>query len=145
MSFVVDADCATGTGRRTELSTPTVPSGTGRRGTGQRHAGVEAPRPLAVALQATPAHAGFEHRSAKQLRPVLAELVRGEEGAQLIALLAAARGAALHLGILKRNRTGALGPGPIHGHTVPKWGKELQPTEPPRHPPWGDGMMGHFY
>ena len=29
--------------------------------------------------------------------------------------------------------------------TVPKWGKELQPTEPPRHPPWGDGMMGHFY
>ena len=44
----------------------------------------------------------------------------------------------------KENRTGALGPGPIRGHST-QWGKELQPTE---HQPATlhgvMGLMGHF-
>ena len=49
-----------------------------------------------------------------------------------------------HLGILKRNRTGALGPGPIRGHSPQMGQGAATDGAPTRHPPWGDEMMGHL-
>ena len=45
-------------------------------------------------------------------------------------------------GVGKRSRTGALGPGPIRGHSPQMGQGAATDGAPTRHPPWGDGGDG---